>query len=151
MKKVVIYTDGGCSPNPGLGGWGAVLMLPESGKIKELFGAEDQSTNNRMELTVAIEALNALKFPCKVDLHTDSKYLQNAFTQKWIDKWQQNGWRRANKKSVINQDLWERLLDLAETHSINWCWVKGHSSNKYNERCDALVHRARKRFKSTNR
>ncbi|MGH2270985.1 ribonuclease HI [Anaerohalosphaeraceae bacterium U12dextr] len=141
--RVVIYTDGGCSPNPGLGGWAAVLISPEHNHYtKELSGAQPDTTNNRMELLAAIRALEALKTPCQVELHTDSKYLQHAFTEKWLDTWQRNDWKTAAKKPVVNQDLWCRLLELTAIHSVRWCWVKGHSDNKYNQRCDELVQKA---------
>lgn len=149
MEKdtVIIYTDGGCSPNPGLGGWSAVLISPGHNNFnKELSGAEPDSTNNRMELTAAIMALRSLKRPCEVELHTDSQYLKRAFTDNWLEKWLSNGWKNANKKSVANVDLWEELLELDKKHEITWKWVKGHSNNEYNERCDALVTNARKKY-----
>ena len=148
MNKVIIYTDGGCSPNPGLGGWGAVLISPAHGHKKELCGGELESTNNRMELMAAIRALEALKMPCEVDLHTDSKYVQNAFSKNWIGNWQRNNWRTASKQPVANQDLWQKLIELDKTHTINWCWVKGHSNNPYNERCHQLVWKAREEHKT---
>ena len=120
--RVIIYTDGGCSPNPGLGGWAAVLISPEHNHYtKELSGAQPETTNNRMELLAAIRALEALKTPCQVELHTDSKYLQHAFTEKWLDNWQRNDWKTAAKKPVVNQDLWCRLLELTAIHSVRWC------------------------------
>ncbi|MFI4912983.1 MAG: ribonuclease HI [Sedimentisphaeraceae bacterium JB056] len=148
MDKVIIYTDGGCSPNPGPGGWGAVLISPSLNHEKQLYGSEPDSTNNRMELTAAIKALEALKRPCKVQFFTDSQYLQKAFTQGWLESWQKKNWRTAAKKPVKNKDLWLELLDLTSTHQIEWQWVKGHSNNKYNEMCDQLVHKARSEMKS---
>ncbi|WP_146684924.1 ribonuclease HI [Limihaloglobus sulfuriphilus] len=146
MKKVIIYTDGGAAPNPGLGGWGAVLISPRhNNHTKELCGSEEDTTNNRMELTAAIKALEALKQPCTVELHTDSQYLRNAFANKWLDKWQKNNWKTARKQPVLNQDLWQRLLELAQKHEITWNWVKGHADNPHNNRCDELCEIARSR------
>lgn len=144
MPLVHIYTDGGCSPNPGPGGWAAVLLAVEQGnKRRELSGAEPDTTNNRMELTAAIKALEALKKPCRIVLHTDSQYLRNAFTAGWLDNWQNNGWRTSGKKPVQNADLWQRLLELDSRHTITWEWVKGHADNDENNRCDELVQVAR--------
>ncbi|MBQ3376856.1 MAG: ribonuclease HI [Synergistaceae bacterium] len=140
---VIIYTDGGASPNPGRGGWAAVLISKTHNITREISGAEDDTTNNRMELTAALNALKALKMPCVVELYTDSQYLKNAFTNKWLDKWQKNNWRNANKEPVANQDLWQELLKLAKVHEIKWQWVKGHASNKFNNKCDYLVRKAR--------
>ena len=138
MKEVQIYTDGACSGNPGPGGWGAILIY--QGHEKEISGFEPQTTNNRMEQTAAIEALSLLKEACIVDLYTDSAYLYNAFDQNWLRGWQRNGWRKASdKKPVENRDLWEKLLELAQTHTVHWHKVKGHSDNPYNNRCDALA------------
>ena len=136
-KKVEIFTDGACSGNPGPGGWGAVLRF--GGREKELFGGEVDTTNNRMELTAVIEALLALKEPCKVTLTTDSKYVCDAVLKDWVYSWQKNGWRKADKKPALNVDLWERLLPLLETHEVEFCWVKGHAGHPENERCDALA------------
>ncbi|MDR1623006.1 MAG: ribonuclease HI [Synergistaceae bacterium] len=150
--QVVIYTDGGATPNPGLGGWAAVLISPAHGnREREIHGAEPDTTNNRMELTAAIRALKALKYPCRVELHTDSMYLKNAFTQAWLDKWQKNGWKTSGKQPVLNQDLWEELLILAQTHEVEWQWTKGHASDRYNNRCDALVQKAKDEFIAGNR
>lgn len=136
-KQVEIYTDGACSGNPGPGGWAAVLIY---GDIeKEIVGQENPTTNNRMELTAAIEGLKALKKPCRVRLYSDSAYLVNAFKNRWLAKWQQNGWQTAKKKTVENQDLWKSLLEMSETHEIEWIKVKGHSDNVYNNRCDKLA------------
>lgn len=138
MKKFVeIFTDGACSGNPGPGGWGAVLRFGE--REKELSGGEKLTTNNRMELTAVIEALSKLKEPCKVRLTTDSKYVCDAINKNWLYSWQNNGWRKADKKSVLNVDLWEKLLPLLETHEVEFFWVKGHAGHPENERCDALA------------
>ena len=145
--KVIIYTDGGASPNPGLGGWAAILYSPAHDKTLEIYGAEDNTTNNRMELTAAIKALGALKFPCEVDLHTDSEYLHNAFAKGWLRSWQRKGWRNSTGKIVPNLDLWEKLVYLTQTHEVNWHWVKGHADNDKNNRCDELVQRARREFR----
>lgn len=139
MEKplVEIYTDGACSGNPGNGGWAAVLLY--KGKEKEIYGSEEHTTNNRMELTAAIEALKALKFPCRVRLYCDSAYLVNAFNNGWLTKWQMNGWINSRKEPVENRDLWEKLLELSSIHDIIWEKVKGHADNKYNNRCDELA------------
>ena len=137
MKKVVIYTDGACSGNPGPGGWGAVLMYGQF--KKEISGGEKMTTNNRMELMAAISALNALKEPCKVDLFTDSAYLCRAFSENWVTNWQRNGWKTSGKKEVENRDLWELLIAHTQKHNISWHKVKGHSDNAYNNRCDELA------------
>ena len=143
---IVIYTDGGCSPNPGPGGWAAILISPAHGDYtRELSGYEPDATNNRMELTAAIMALRSLKRPSRVALYTDSQYLKKAFTDGWLKNWQRNGWRSANKKPVKNRDLWMELIDLADIHHIDWHWVKGHAENPMNERCDRLVQEARMR------
>ena len=143
---VTIYTDGGASPNPGLGGWAAVLRSPAHDAERELWGAEADTTNNRMELTAAIRALRALKRPCRVDLHTDSTYLRNAFEQGWLMRWSKHGWRTASKEPVQNRDLWEELWNLTRVHAVSWHWVKGHADDALNNRCDALVRRARDEF-----
>ncbi len=147
MQKVIVYTDGGCSPNPGLGGWGAVLISPKHKKEKHIYGSEADSTNNRMELTAAIKALEAIKKPCEVEIYTDSKYLQNAFTQGWLEKWQTNNWRTKKRQPVKNKDLWLRLLELEKIHNVEWNWVRGHSNDRYNEICDSLVYKARQESK----
>ena len=147
MPHVIIYTDGGASPNPGLGGWAAILYSPEHKKEREIFGAEPATTNNRMELTAAIKALEALKVPCDVDLHTDSSYLQNAFTKRWLINWKRKGWKTAAGSDVLNRDLWERLEKLTKTHKVSWHWVKGHALDVRNERCDALVQRAKDEYR----
>ena len=145
MPHVIIYTDGGASPNPGLGGWAAILYSPEHNKTREIYGAEPGTTNNRMELTAAIKALEALKVPCDVDLHTDSAYLQNAFVKRWLVNWKRNGWK-SSAGDVLNRDLWERLDSLTQTHHVTWHWVKGHAYDARNNRCDALVRKARDEY-----
>jgi ribonuclease HI len=136
MTEVVIYTDGACSGNPGPGGWGVVLRW--NGTEKELYGSDPQTTNNRMELMAAIQALEALNRPAQVSLHTDSTYVLNGIT-KWIAGWQRNGWRTAAKKPVKNEDLWRRLVQAMDGHEISWQWVKGHAGEEGNERADALA------------
>ncbi|MBQ9736506.1 MAG: ribonuclease HI [Clostridia bacterium] len=137
MKKVTVYTDGACRGNPGKGGWGAVLVY--RGVERELSGGERETTNNRMELSAAIFALEALKEPCEVELVTDSKYLADAIEKGWLAGWRFRGWRRADKKPVLNPDLWERLYLLLQKHTVTITWVKGHAGHPYNERCDALA------------
>ena len=141
LPRVTIYTDGGCDPNPGRGGWAAVII--KDGKTIELSGYDPDSTNNRMELTAAIRALNSLKEPCQVELHTDSQYLQKGISE-WMAGWLRKNWRGANGP-VLNQDLWKELLAAEKPHDVTWKWVKGHSSNRFNARADALVHQARNR------
>ncbi|MBT3330038.1 MAG: ribonuclease HI [Rhodospirillaceae bacterium] len=136
LNEVVIYTDGACSGNPGPGGWGVLMQFGDH--EKELKGGEPDTTNNRMEVLAAIEALEALKRPCLVNLHTDSVYLRDGIT-KWIINWKRNGWRTAAKKPVKNVDLWMRLEDAIERHQVNWHWVKGHAGNPGNEAADALA------------
>lgn len=140
MKKVTIYTDGACSGNPGPGGWAAVLQYKDS--TREISGAEAQTTNNRMELTAAIRALALLKFPCSVELHTDSAYMHRAFEEKWIDRWVINDWKTSSKKPVENKDLWMELIALTNTHNVSFIKVKGHSDNALNNRCDKLAREA---------
>ncbi len=137
MKRVTIYTDGACSGNPGPGGWAAVLLYGEH--VKEMSGFEAQTTNNRMELLAAVQALSVLRETCDVQLHSDSSYLVNAFEQRWLDNWQQHGWKTASKQPVLNQDLWMQLLELTNKHSVHFIKVKGHSTDKYNNRCDELA------------
>jgi ribonuclease HI len=134
--KVVIHTDGACSGNPGPGGWGAILEAGEH--RKELKGGEPMTTNNRMELSAAIEALEALKAPSDVDLYTDSNYLRGGITS-WIKGWKKNGWRTADRKPVKNAELWERLEKAADRHTVHWHWVKGHHGHDENERADELA------------
>ena len=136
MDNVTIYTDGACSGNPGPGGWGALMQFGEH--ERELEGGEGQTTNNRMEIFAAIAALEALKRPCKVNLHTDSTYLRDGIT-KWIINWKRNGWRTAAKKPVKNVDLWQRLEEAIQRHEIAWHWVKGHAGDPGNEAADALA------------
>ena len=137
MKHVDIYTDGSCRGNPGVGGWGAVLVYGT--RQKELSGGEAQTTNNRMELTAVIEALSALKEPCDVTLTSDSKYVIDALEQGWARGWKQRGWKKADKSPALNPDLWERLLQLVDYHNVTTVWVKGHAGHPYNERCDQLA------------
>ncbi len=137
MTDVIdIYTDGACKGNPGTGGWGA--LLNGSGRTRELYGGEPHTTNNRMELTAVIRALEALKRRCKVRLHTDSKYVQQGISE-WIHAWKKRGWKTADRKPVKNEDLWRRLDELAALHDIEWLWVKGHSGHDGNERADMLA------------
>jgi len=135
-KIVTIYTDGACSGNPGPGGWGAILEY--NGTEKEIKGGEKETTNNRMELMAAIESINAIKFPCVINLHTDSTYVKDGIT-KWIHNWKKNGWRNASKKPVKNDDLWKKLDEAVASHEIEWHWVKGHSGHPKNERADELA------------
>lgn len=134
---VEIFSDGACSGNPGPGGYGAILRW--KGKEKELCGGEKHTTNNRMELTGVIEALSALKYPCKVILTTDSKYVLDSVTKGWVYNWKKNGWKKADKSPALNVDLWERLLALLEIHEVEWNWIKGHAGHPENERCDSLA------------
>ena len=136
-KKVTIYTDGACSGNPGPGGWGAILKY--GAMEKELSGGEAETTNNRMELTAVITALEALREPCDVGLYSDSKYVVDAVTKGWVYGWRAKGWRRGRNEEVKNPDLWERLLPLLKVHNVEFIWVKGHAENEYNNRCDALA------------
>ena len=142
-KTVEIFTDGACSGNPGPGGWGALLRFGD--KEKELCGGEAESTNNRMELLAAIEALNALKRPCMVELTTDSVYVKNGITE-WIHGWKQNGWRSAQKKPIKNADLWQALDVATANHDVKWFWVKGHAGHAENERADELARRGMAAF-----
>ncbi len=137
MKHVEIYTDGACSGNPGPGGWGAVLVYGRA--EKELCGGDRQTTNNRMELTAVIEALKALKQPCRVTLTTDSKYVSEAITQGWARSWKARGWKKADNKPALNFELWDELLSLLDIHEVEFVWVKGHAGHPYNERCDTLA------------
>lgn len=138
MDEVEIFTDGACKGNPGVGGWG--VLLRARGKERELFGGEAQTTNNRMELMAAISALEALKRTCRVQLHTDSKYVLQGITD-WMANWKRRGWKTADKKPVKNEDLWRRLDALAAQHEIEWIWVKGHAGHAGNERADQLANR----------
>jgi len=136
LPYVEIFTDGACRGNPGPGGWAALLRMGK--KEKELAGGEPLTTNNRMELMAAIKGLEALKKPCRVELHTDSQYLRDGITR-WIHNWRQNGWRTSDKKPVKNAELWQELLDASEPHRIEWHWVKAHNGHVENERVDALA------------
>ena len=136
MKKVEIFTDGACKGNPGPGGWGALLRMGRH--EKELSGGAPETTNNRMELTAAIKALEALIEPCDIRLHSDSKYVLDGIT-KWVHGWQKNGWKNASKQPVRNADLWHELIAAAKQHQIEWVWVKGHAGHTENERVDALA------------
>ncbi len=138
MKQVDIFTDGACRGNPGPGGWGAVLRYGD--KEKELFGGEPHTTNNRMELMAAIQALEALKDPCEVNLTTDSQYVRKGITE-WLVNWKKRNWQTAAKKPVVNKDLWQRLEAAAERHRVKWHWVRGHSGHSENERADRLANR----------
>ena len=140
-KNIIIYTDGACDPNPGTGGYGAVLLFGE--RRKEISGGFRLTTNNRMEILAAIKSLELLKQPCKVRLYSDSKYLVSAMTKGWVEKWKRRNWWRTNKERVINIDLWEKLVALCEVHEVDFIWVKGHDGNPENERCDKLAYTAR--------
>jgi ribonuclease HI len=144
-SKVVIFTDGSCRGNPGPGGWAAVLSF--NGREKEISGGEPATTNNRMELTAAIEALNALTRPCTVELHTDSQYVKNGITQ-WLPLWKARGWRTMTKGAVKNEDLWRRLDEARLRHDVDWRWVKGHAGHEMNERVDVLARRALERVEA---
>ena len=137
MKTVTLYTDGACSGNPGPGGWGAILEY--NGVKKELSGGEKSTTNNRMELTAAIEGLRAIKYPCEVTLTSDSKYLVDAIEKNWLVSWKKKNWKKADGKPVLNIDLWQALDAELARHTVSFVWVKGHEGHPYNERCDALA------------
>ena len=145
-KQVTIYTDGACSGNPGPGGWGCVLMYTQH--KKESSGGAEDTTNNRMEITAALEALKLLKEPCQVDLYTDSAYLCNALEKKWLETWSRNGWKTASKSNVENQDLWKELLIHLQRHEVKFHKVKGHADNEFNNRCDKLAREAVQRIVS---
>lgn len=140
MTEVTVYTDGACSGNPGPGGWAAVLRT--GGHEKEISGFEPATTNQRMELTAALRALEALKYPCRVKLYSDSAYLVNAFLQDWISRWERNGWLNVKKEPVENQDLWRELIRLNRIHRVEWIKVAGHAGDPANERCDELAREA---------
>ena len=140
MKQVTIYTDGACSGNPGVGGWGALLQYGDY--RKEISGAEGNTTNNRMEVYAVIRALSLLKYPCAVDLYSDSAYTVNAFNAGWLQSWLRGGWKKADGKPVLNADLWSELYTLTKEHVITFIKVKGHADNAYNNRCDALARAA---------
>ncbi len=144
MKTVTIYTDGACSGNPGPGGWGAILCYKET--EKELSGGAADTTNNRMELTAVIEALALLKEPCVVELYSDSKYVIDGLSKGWAKGWQKRGWIKSDKKPALNPDLWERLLALTDRHEMHYHWVKGHTENEKNNRCDQMAVAESKKF-----
>jgi ribonuclease HI len=145
---VVIHTDGACSGNPGPGGWGVILDY--NGTRKELFGGAADTTNNRMEIQAAVEALNALKRPCTVEMHVDSQYVKDGIT-KWIHGWKKNGWKTADKKPVKNVELWQALDDAIKRHQISWHWVKGHDGHPDNERADELAREGMAPFKAASK
>ena len=145
MKTVTLYTDGACSGNPGPGGWGAILSY--NGKEKEISGGEENTTNNRMELTAVIRGLEALKEPCIVELYSDSKYVIDGLSKGWAENWRKNSWRKADKKPALNPDLWEMLLNLCKAHTLRYHWVKGHAENPQNNRCDQMAVEQWKRIK----
>ena len=145
MKQVNVYTDGACSGNPGPGGWGAILEY--KGTRKEHSCGEAQTTNNRMEMTAVLRALEALKEPCRVVLCSDSKYVIDALSKGWAKKWRANGWKRGDKKPALNPDLWEQLLNACERHEIEYQWIKGHAGHPENERCDELAVEQAARFR----
>lgn len=148
MKQITIYTDGACSGNPGPGGWGAILEY--NGIEKEISGGEENTTNNRMELSGVIAALSALREPCEVSLFTDSKYIVDGINQGWAKKWRAQGWMRNKKEKALNPDLWQTLLDLLEVHSVTFNWVKGHATNPKNNRCDELAVAQSKKYSIQN-
>ena len=145
MKTVTIYTDGACSGNPGPGGWGAILLYGEH--KKELSGGEAETTNNRMELTAVITALEALREPCNVELYSDSKYVIDGLSKGWAKSWRAKGWIKPDKKPALNPDLWGRLLDLEAVHPLHYHWVKGHAENEFNNRCDEMAVEESQKFK----
>lgn len=146
MKKVTLYTDGACSGNPGVGGWGAVLIF--NGHEKRISGAEQSTTNNRMEIFAVINGLECLKEPCEVTVYSDSAYTVNAFSNGWVYGWEKNGWKKADSKPVLNITLWQRLLALTRIHTVKFVKVKGHADNEYNNICDKLATDAIKNFQS---
>lgn len=144
MKKVTIYTDGACSGNPGPGGWGAVLIY--GGHRLEMSGGERQTTNNRMELVAAIEAMSRLNQPCEVELWSDSRYLVDGLEKGWAKSWRSRGWKKKDGSPALNPELWERLLELCEEHTVTLHWVKGHAENRENNRCDQLAVEESKKY-----
>ena len=146
MKTVTLYTDGACSGNPGAGGWGAILLFGEHSL--EISGGEAETTNNRMELTAVIEGLERLKYPCRVDVYSDSAYVVNAFLENWIEGWVRAHWKKADKKPVLNSDLWQKLIALTQTHEVIFHKVKGHADNELNNRCDELARGAIDKIRS---
>lgn len=147
MKKVTLYTDGACSGNPGVGGYGAVLMY--GNHEKRISGAEKDTTNNRMELFAVISGLRCLKEPCEVTIYSDSAYTVNGFVKGWVYEWEKNGWRKADGKAVLNDDLWKDLLSLTRIHKVSFLKVKGHADNEFNNICDKLATDAVKNFSQT--
>ena len=153
MQEVTIYTDGACSGNPGPGGWAALLFYEDrenivgEPEVDQLDGGAPHTTNNKMEMTAALEALQALDEPAHVRLHTDSAYLSNAFNKGWLENWQSNGWKTSSKKPVKNKKLWQQLLKASERHDVEWIWVKGHADNEYNVLADELAVSAMEEFK----
>jgi ribonuclease HI len=147
MKDVTIYTDGACSGNPGPGGWAAILIPENNRDAEKRTGGEPHTTNNRMELTAALEALRALNEPASVTLHTDSAYLSNAFNEGWLDSWQENDWQTSSNDDVKNKGLWQALLQEADRHDVEWVWVKGHADNELNNKADELAVAAMEGFK----
>ena len=147
MKKVTIYTDGACSGNPGIGGWGAILMY--RGHEKRISAAAENTTNNRMEVTAVIEALKNLTEPCEADIYSDSAYTVNAFLNGWINDWARSNWVKADNKPLLNADLWQELYSLSNKHKLNFIKVKGHADNEYNNICDKLATDAIKNYKSS--
>lgn len=137
MKKIEMYTDGSCIGNPGPGGWGVVLIYKDV--VKEFSGFVDNTTNNRMEITAVIEGLKKVKEPCEITIYTDSAYTMNTFDKGWLNDWILKGWKTANRKPVVNQDLWQELVTQMQPHKITWVKVKGHADNKYNNRCDEIA------------
>lgn len=146
MKKVTLYTDGACSGNPGVGGWGAVLMF--KGHEKQISAAVENATNNRMELTAVIEGVKCLKEPCDIDIYSDSAYTVNAFLNGWIEDWAKANWKKTDNKPLLNADLWQELYSLSHIHKLNFIKVKGHADNEYNNICDKLATDAIKNYKS---
>lgn len=146
MKKVTLYTDGACSGNPGVGGWGAVLIY--NGHEKRISGAEEATTNNRMEIFAVISGLECLKEACEVTVYSDSAYTVRAFSEGWISEWEKSNWKKADNKQVLNKDLWQRLLNLTRKHKVTFVKVKGHADNEYNNICDKLATDAIKNFKT---
>lgn len=140
MEKVILYTDGACSGNPGPGGWGAILMY--KGNKKEISGGQKNTTNNIMEITAVLEGLKALKSECEVEVYSDSAYVVNTFNAKWIDGWKKNGWKNSQKEEVKNKELWQELDELVKKYKVKFNKVKGHSTNEYNNRCDELARNA---------
>src|SRR5690625_6984919 len=148
-REVKAWTDGSCESATGEGGW--AFLLASGGHARQMSGHETGTTNNRMELTAAVRALEALKEPCRIEITTDSQYLKNAFTKNWLGNWQRNGWKTASRQPVKNRDLWERLLELTAEHEVSWSWTRGHSGHQENELVDRLALQARKTRTGTDR